>query len=55
MSVVCGLRYNAPIKAFYDQLRAAGKPAKVAITACMRKLLTILNEMSRNSARWAPA
>lgn len=54
MSVVCGLRYNAPIKAFYDRLRAAGKPAKVAITACMRKLLTILNEMSRSSARWAP-
>jgi transposase len=39
-------------RTFYDRLRRAGKPFKVAITACMRKLLTTLNAMIHNSTRW---
>jgi transposase len=37
---------------FYARLRAAGKPSKVALTACMRKLLTILNAMVKSNTRW---
>jgi transposase len=40
------------IRAFYRRLRAAGKPAKVALTACMRKLLVILYAMVRANAHW---
>ena len=54
MSTVAALRWNPVIRAFYDRLRGAGKPAKVALTACMRKLLTILNAMVRQQARWQP-
>lgn len=47
MATISAIRYNGTIKAFYQRLRDAGKPAKVAITACMRKLLIILNAMVR--------
>jgi transposase len=40
------------IRAFYKRLRDAGKPSKVALTACMRKLLTILNAMVREGQHW---
>jgi transposase len=40
------------IRDFYQRLVAAGKPKKVALTACMRKLLVILNTMVRNNTRW---
>jgi len=49
---VPALRFNPAIRAFYDRLRQAGKPFKVAITACMRKLLTTLNATIRNSTPW---
>ena len=39
---------------FYERLLAAGKAKKVALTACMRKLLTILNAMVKNQQRWQP-
>jgi transposase len=52
MAVFNGLRCNPQIRAFYDRLRHAGKPFKVAVTACMRKLLTILNAMVRDHASW---
>lgn len=52
MAILAALRCNPVLKAFYDRLRAAGKPAKVALTACMRKLLTILNAMVANNADW---
>jgi transposase len=55
MAVVASLRCNPVIKAFYDRLCAAGKPRKVALTACMRKLLTILNAMMHRRAGWTPA
>jgi transposase len=43
------------IQRFYERLRTAGKPAKVALTACMRKLLTILNAIARDGRPWQPA
>jgi transposase len=52
MAVVSGIRFNAVIKSFYERLIKAGKPVKVALTACMRKLLTILNSMSKNNTKW---
>jgi transposase len=52
MATVAALRRNEPIKAFYAHLCAAGKPKKVALTACMRKLLTILNAMMRDRTPW---
>jgi transposase len=52
MAVLAALRCPGPIRAFYERLRAAGKPAKVALTACMRKLLTILNVMVARNTPW---
>jgi transposase len=54
MAAVSAMRCNPVIRAFYERLRAAGKPKKVALTACMRKLLTILNAMARDNAAWNP-
>ncbi len=54
MATVSASRCNPVIKAFYARLRAAGKPAKVALTACMRKLLTILNAILRTKTPWQP-
>jgi transposase len=48
------VRYHAVLKVFYERLRAAGKAAKVALTACMRKLLTILNAMIKRHTPWRP-
>ena len=45
-------RYNPVIAAHYQRLLAAGKPKKVALVACMRKLLTILNAMIRDLRPW---
>jgi transposase len=52
MATVTAMRVNAQIRTFYERLRQAGKPFKVAIVACMRKLLTILNAMVRTQTRW---
>lgn len=52
MAALCGRRWNPALKRFYDRLKAAGKPTKVALIACARKLLTILNAMVRNNTRW---
>jgi transposase len=52
MGAVSASRHNPVIKVFYERLRKAGKPAKVALIACMRKLLTILNAMVRDQAPW---
>ena len=48
MAAVPAARHNPVIRAFYQRLRQAGKPAKVALTACMRKILVILNAMLKN-------
>ncbi len=55
MGTLAAARFNPAIKAFYDRLCAAGKPKKVALVACMRKLLTILNAMLARRARWQPS
>jgi transposase len=52
MSTLNAIHFNPLIKPFYERLRAAGKLHKVAITACMRKLLTILNTMIKNRTCW---
>ncbi len=52
MATLTGVRFNPVLKAAYQRLRAAGKPAKVALVACMRKLLTILNAMLRTGTPW---
>jgi transposase len=54
MAALVASRRNPVIRAFYERLRAAGKPAKLALTACMRKLLTILNAMARSGTPWHP-
>lgn len=53
MATLAASRRNAVIKAFYTRLRKAGKPAKVALIACMRKLLTILNAMIKHKTYWS--
>lgn len=54
MATLVGLKHNPALRVFYERLRAAGKPFKVAATACMRKLLTILNAMLHQNRRWEP-
>ena len=54
MGTISAVRFNPTIKIFYERLRQAGKPPKVAITACMRKLLTILNAMFKHNVSWNP-
>ena len=54
MPTLAAVRYNPVLTAFYDRLVATGKPKKVVLTACMRKLLTILNAMIKNHTRWDP-
>ena len=54
MAALVGIKHNPVLRQFYQRLRAAGKPFKVAVTACMRKLLTILNAMLRQNCRWDP-
>jgi transposase len=52
MATLSAVRFNPTLRAFHARLRAAGKAKKVAIVACMRKLLTILNAMVRDNAPW---
>jgi transposase len=54
MSTLVAVRYNPVLKACYERLRATGKAARVALTACMRKLLTILNAMVKHHTPWQP-
>lgn len=52
MAAVTAMQYNPVIRSFYQRLTEKGKPFKVAITACMRKLLTIINTMIKTKTRW---
>jgi transposase len=54
MGTLVAVRHNPVLRAFYQRLRAAGKLPKVALTACMRKLLTILNAMLKHQRPWNP-
>ncbi|MBI2081486.1 MAG: IS110 family transposase, partial [candidate division NC10 bacterium] len=55
MGALVAVRHNPVLRAFYQRLRAVGKLPKVALTACMRKLLTILNAMVKHQTRWNPS
>ena len=52
MATITAIRHNPRIAAFYKSLRDAGKPPKVAITACMRKIIVTLNAMVRDNRPW---
>jgi transposase len=52
MSTLAAVRHNPVLKAFYERLRAVGKAPKVALTACMRQLLTMLNAMLKHRTPW---
>ncbi len=52
MGALAASRFNPVIRDFYQRLLAAGKPKKVALTACMRKLLVVLNSMLKSSSSW---
>jgi transposase len=54
MAALTARRSNPLIRAFAQRLEAAGKPAKVVLTACMRKLLVILNSMVKHNLPWNP-
>jgi transposase len=54
MATLAAVRCNPVIRVFFERLSAAGKPRKVALVACMRKLLTILNAMMRHRVGWQP-
>jgi len=54
MTALVASRFNPPLMAFYAQLKARGKPHKVALIAVARKLLTMLNAMIRDSKPWNP-
>lgn len=54
MAALTAMRCNAAIQAFADRLKASGKPPKVVIVACMRKLLTIMNAIIKRGSPWSP-
>jgi transposase len=54
MATLVAVRHNSVIKDFYDRLLQRGKPTKVALVACMHKLLTILNAMMKQGRDWRP-
>jgi transposase len=55
MGTIVAARFNSVIRAFYQRLCAAGKAKKVALVACMRKLLTIVNAMLKHRTPWNPS
>ena len=54
MATVAATRANPVIRAFYRRLVAAGKPSKVALTACMRTLLVFCNALCQHQTLWDP-
>jgi len=52
MSMLSAIQSNSKFKGIYTGMVAAGKPKKVAIVACMRRLITILNTMVKNNTAW---
>jgi transposase len=55
LSAMSAVRFNPDIKRFYERLLAAGKHKKVALTACIRKIVIALNAMLRDNSSWQPA
>jgi transposase len=54
MAALVASRHNPVISDFYARLCGSGKPKKVALVACMRKLLTIINAMLKHHTPWQP-
>jgi transposase len=54
MATMSAIRFNPAISSFYNRLKGAGKPHKVAMTACMRKIIVTLNSMIKNKTYWNP-
>jgi transposase len=52
MAALSAIKHNPVIKKFYERLIEKGKPFKVAITACMRKMVTIMNVMVKKQEAW---
>jgi transposase len=52
MATLLAVRHNPAIKSFYQRLKAKGKESKVALVACMRMLITILNFLIKNNLLW---
>jgi Transposase IS116/IS110/IS902 family. len=55
LAAMVGIRYNPVMKTFYERLVEAGKPKKVALVACMYKILTILNALLKKGELFSPA
>jgi len=55
MAALSAVRFDPTIRAFYQRLKAAGKPSKIALVACMRKLLTIINAIFKSGVAWSPS
>ena len=55
MATLRAVRCNPDLRMFYERLRGAGKATKVALVACMRKMLSILNAMVRHNSLWNTA
>jgi transposase len=55
MAALTGSRHNPALRTFYQRLLDHAKPPKVALTACMRKLLVILNAMLKHRTSWTIA
>jgi transposase len=54
MDALTAMRFNDAIRSFAQRLKNAGKPNKIVIVACMRKLLTIMNSIIKHSSPWHP-
>jgi len=54
MPALVAMRFNPDLKAKYEHLRSAGKPAKVAIVAVMRKLIEMANALVKADRKWTP-
>jgi transposase len=52
MAALSAVRYNPPLKTFYNRLKDNGKTFKVSITATMRKMIVALNSMAKNNSTW---
>lgn len=55
MPAIVAIRFNQPLKAKYEAMRGSGKPAKLAITAVMRKLIVLANALIRDNRKWSPS
>jgi transposase len=55
LSAMVAIRFNPDIKHFYERLLRAGKHKKLALIACVRKIVTTLNAMLRDNSPWEPA